>query len=79
MNPDIAITDREVVLGFQNAVSCLAEATGDTEANILIKSLGLMVIALRARRQGKIVVVTTSSAEATETAERPAVEITGFW
>jgi hypothetical protein len=61
--------DVSVPAGLKASLSQLAAETGDSEAELLLKSVSLLVIALRAKRQGKQIVITGDS-----TAE----EITGL-
>jgi hypothetical protein len=53
--------------GFKKTLSQLALETSDTQPDILVKSLALLVIALRAKRQGKRLVISgnTSTEEVT--------------
>ncbi len=72
---DIETLDsKRIRSGFNTAVSQLAAETGDSEEDILVNSLGLMIIALRAKRQGQILVITTPSTIPAEAATK----ITGF-
>lgn len=45
----------EVSRGFDNLLSDLTSETGDTEGDLLVKSLALMAIAMQAKRQGNTV------------------------
>jgi hypothetical protein len=55
--------------GFKAALSQLSLETGDSEADLLVKSIALLIIALRAKKQGKRVVIAGDSTTK---------EITGF-
>jgi hypothetical protein len=67
---EMELDTRRIRSGFDAAVSQLASETGDSEEDILVKSIGLLVIVLRAERQGKIVVITTPSADTAKTGIR---------
>ncbi len=51
----------QVSPGFKAALSQLSLETGDSEADLLVKSVALLVIALRAKKQGKRVVIAGDS------------------
>ncbi|MDX6575126.1 MAG: hypothetical protein QOE96_1079 [Blastocatellia bacterium] len=55
--------------GFESLLSGLARETGDSEGDILVKSLALMAIAIQAKKQGKALVIKSGEHNFTEIAE----------
>lgn len=60
---DKACLSIQVAKGLPAALSQLAVETGDSEADLLLKSVALLVIALRAKKQGKQVVIAGDTAQ----------------
>lgn len=62
----------EIVLAvspeFDALLAGLADETGDSQGDVLVKSLALMAIAIQAKRQGKPLVVRTGEHSFTEIA-----------
>lgn len=56
-NQDTICLGIQVPPGFRAALVQLASETGDSEAELLLKSVALLVIALRAKRQGRKLVI----------------------
>lgn len=54
--PDVGLGIK-VSQGFASSLAQLSIETGDSEADLLLKSVALLVIALRAKKQGKRLVI----------------------
>lgn len=66
-------TASEAASAFHRVVAQVAAETGDTEADVLVKCTGLLIIAINVKRQGNALVITKPSAAPAGT------KITGLW